>query len=197
MCHTASKKMNKKTCNARLLILQWAWPSYTHLITCRGQGQAPRRRPRMVYSFTAASTMAQRPGGIVMEMKDAGGQDSEGEGSGVQEPGAAAHAPQPAQQSGAGASGAARAVQRLHSLSRSSAPAPLTTVAEMVELDDDSSFASLEGGSAMLPRRRGLQRLPSFRQQQLQPRFSQAGSEATATGGGPSQRRSLARTATM
>ena len=163
-----------------------------HFIMCRGQGQAPRRRPRMVYSFTAASTMAQRPGGIVMEMKDAGGQNSEGEGSGVQEPGAAAHAPQQAERLHTGAGEAASGVQRLHSLSRSSAPAPLTTVAEMIELDDDSSFASLEGGSAMLPRRRGLQRLPSFRQQPLQPRVSQAGGDA-----GPSQRRSLARTTTM
>ena len=176
-----------------LLILQWAWPSYTPLVTCRGQGQATRRRPRMVYSFTAASTTAQRPGGIVMEMKDdAGGQDFEGEGGGVQEPGAAAYAPQQAQPPSTGAGGAAGGVQRLHSLSRSSAPAPLTTVAEMVELDDGGGFAGLEGGSAMLPRRRGLQRLPSFRQQPLQPRVSQAGG-----GGGPSQRRSLARTATM
>ena len=147
----------------------------------------------MVYSFTAASTTAQRAGGIVMEMKDGGGQDSEGEGSGVQEPGAAAHAPQQDQPSGTGAGGAAREAQRQHSLSRSSAPAPLATVAEMVELDDEmTGFASLEGGSAMLPRRRGLQRLPSFRQQHLQPRVSQAGGD-----GGPSQRRSLARTTTM
>ena len=128
-----------------------------------------------------------------MEMKDdAGGQDSEGEGSGVQEPGAAARAPQQAQPVGTGVGGADSGIQRLHSLTRSSAPAPLTTVAEMIELDDGGGFAGLEGGSAMLPRRRGLQRLPSFRQQPLQPRVSQAGGD-----GGPTQRRSLARTATM
>lgn len=133
----------------------------------------PHSKPRVVYSFTSLSLSPYAKPSWVMDIGD-----DDGEEDRILE--AACAAGELAEGAGKGAADQA-ATRRALSVT-------MPTITEWAAEDDDEDLA-LEGGSAMLPRRRGLARLPSFKL---------PGVYTEAVGGQRSrQRRPLTRTNTM
>ena len=109
-------------------------------------GGSRRLKPRVVFSFTALSPSPHVPPSWVMDVGD-----DDGEEDRILEAACAA---------GQHADNAE--CQILASLSaRRCLSQALPTITEL--LSEEEEAAALEGGSAMLPRRRGLTKLPSFR----------------------------------
>ena len=123
----------------------------TALAADRGQpiaaGGLKRAKPRIVFSFTAASPSPHAYPSWVMDVGD----DDDGEEDRILEAACAA---------GQHADDAEN--ERSASLSaRRCLSQALPTITEL--LPEEEEDAALEGGSAMLPRRRGLTKLPSFK----------------------------------
>ena len=135
--------------------------------------RAPRSKPRVVFSFTSLSPMPNAKPSWVMDIGD-----DDGEEDRILEAACAA-----GELAESAANGAADKTAARRALS-----VTLPTITEWAAQDGDEDIA-LEGGSAMLPRRRGLARLPSFKL---------PGMHADQVGGHHSrQRRPLTRTNTM
>lgn len=135
--------------------------------------KAPHSKPRVVFSFTSLSPTHNAKPSWVMDIGD-----DDGEEDRILEAACAAGELAESAQNGAADKTAARRALSV----------TLPTVTEWAAEDDDEELA-LERGSAMLPRRRGLARLPSFKL---------PGVYADALGSQHSrQRRPLTRTNTM
>ncbi len=114
-------------------------------------GRVKRPTPRVVFSFTASSPSPHVHPSWVMDVGD-----DDGEEDRILEAACAA-----------GQHADAAEQERLASLSaRRCLSQALPTITEL--LNEDEEDAALEGGSAMLPRRRGLTKLPSFRMPKAQ-----------------------------
>ncbi|DBA78033.1 TPA: hypothetical protein ACH3X2_008009 [Trebouxia sp. C0005] len=107
-------------------------------------GGFKRAKPRIVFSFTAASPSPHAYPSWVMDVGD----DDDGEEDRILE--AACAAGQRADDERSASLSARRCLSQA-----------LPTITEL--LPEEEEDAALEGGSAMLPRRRGLNRLPSFK----------------------------------
>lgn len=131
----------------------------------------PRLRPRAVFSFTASQPSEHAHPSWVMDVGDGSDEDQLLEAAS-----AAGQCAEDAAMNDSSKQAAKRTASHI-----------LPTITELLSEDEDDS--ALENGSAMLPRKHGLTRLPSFK--------LPSKPAVPASGNQRKQRRPLTRTATM
>ena len=112
-------------------------------------GRVSRAKPRVVFSFTALSPSPHAKPSWVMDIGD----DDGGEEDRILEAACAAGERADSAESG----------KSLQSVTRRAMSQTMPTITEWPVEDSEEDDEVLEGGSAMLPRRRGLTKLPSFK----------------------------------